>query len=232
MLTPIAKALVFFNLLASVGLLSWAASAAFNRPDYAQKPADVTKGNEDPYADDTDNIERLQWKVEKLSDAIKYAQTGYARSSAAASDAELIREYRAGKFAVKLGEARNGAFKTFVYLPKSALIDVNAPGEPVLGVDKKPVRGLDSVQQDLAKSIRDSDGFLTQSEQRRNEFKALALDMDVLDAKIAKQKDILVQLKNEYEYLSDRRTDWDSQLRTLKKRKDQVSAVMARLAGK
>ncbi len=57
-------------------------------------------------------------------------------------------------------------------------------------------------------------------------------DLDDLDLKITKQKDILVQLKDEFEYLSDRRTDWDEQVRTLKKRKDQVTAVMARLTGK
>src|SRR5262245_48322446 len=194
MLTKIAKGLVFVNLLASVGLVAWALALYFNRTDLAQKDPGASKNTEDPYADDTSNVERLQWKVEKLSDAVKAAQVGYARSSAAATAEELTRDVRLGQMTVRLGEARNGTFKTFVHYPKSAWIDFNQAGEPVLGVDKKPVRGLESVQQDFAKAIRDSDQYLTQSEQRRQSFKVLADDIVVLDDRIAKQKDILVRL--------------------------------------
>src|SRR5262245_22881633 len=118
-MTKIAKALVFVNLVAAVGLLAWALSLYLNRVDLAHKASAATKATEDAYADDTSNVERLQWKVEKLSDAVKAAQAGYARSSAAATDAELVRDFRAERFAVRLGEARNGSFRTFVYVPKS-----------------------------------------------------------------------------------------------------------------
>jgi hypothetical protein len=232
MLAKIAKVLVFVNLAVSVGLVAWAVSLAFNRTDLVQKDAGASKKSEDPYADDTNNLERLQWKVEALSDSVKAAQLGYARSSTAATDAELTRDVRQGQIAVRLGEARNGSFKTFVYYPTSAWVDFNQPAQPVQGVDGKPVRGLDSVQQDLTKAIRDSDQFLGQSEQRRNSFGVLAGDVDVLDAKITKQKDILVQLKDEFDYLSDRRTDWDEQVRTLNRRKAQVAAATAALSGK
>jgi hypothetical protein len=232
MLTKIAKALVFVNLVAAVGLLAWALSLYLNRVDLAQKDPAATKVAEDPYADDTSNVERLQWKVERLSDAVKAAQAGYARSAAQAADAELVRDFRTGQYAVRLGEARNGAFKTFVYVPKSALIDLNQPGQPVKGVDDKAVRGLASVQQDLNNSLRTSSQFLAASEQRRNSFGVLSNDVDVLNDKLAKQKDILVRLKDEYDYLADRRTDWDEQVRTLTKRTAQLAAAAAALTGK
>jgi outer membrane murein-binding lipoprotein Lpp len=232
MLTKIAKILVFVNVVAAVLLLAWAASLTLNRVDLAQKDPAATKAAEDPYADDTSNVERLQWKVEKLSDAVKAAQTGYARSAATITDTELVRDYRAGQFAVRTGEARTGAFRSFVYVPKSALIDLNQPGQPVKGVDDKPVRGFAAVQQDLRKAITDGTQFLDLSEQRRNSFQVLSTDIDVLDAKIGKQKDILVRLKDEYDYLADRRTDWDEQVRTLTKRKAQIAAAAAALTGK
>jgi hypothetical protein len=231
-MTKIAKALVFVNLVAAVGLLAWALSLYLNRVDLAQKDPAATKAAEDPYADDTSNVERLQWKVEKLSDAVKAAQAGYARSSAVATDTELIRDFRAGQFTVRLGEARNGSFRNFVFVPKSALIDLNQQGQPIKGVDDKPVRGLNTVQQLLDTAIRDSGQFLDLSRQRRESFKVLSSDVDVLDAKLTKQKDILVRLKDEYDYLSDRRTDWDEQVRTLTKRKAQIAAATAALTGK
>lgn len=231
-MNAIGKPLVFVNLLVSVGLLTWALSAYFNRQDLVARAGEAAPTNEDPFADDTSNIDRLQAKISKLTESIRAAQVGYARASVALTVEELRRDDRAARFAARLTEARTGAFKTFVYLPKSALIDVTAPGEPILGVDKQPVRGLDAVQQDLAKSIRDSLGFLDQSEARRNEYKKLAAEVDDLDVRIAKQKDILVQLKDEFDYLSDRRTDWDEQVRTLEKRKRQVAAGLARLSGK
>src|SRR5262245_19246193 len=167
-MTKIAKALVFVNLVAAVGLLAWALSLYLNRVDLAHKDSAATKATEDAYADDTSNVERLQWKVEKLSDAVKAAQAGYARSAVVATDAELTRDVRLGQINVRLGEARNGAFKTFVYYPKSAWIDFNQPGQPLKGVDDKPVSGLASVQQNLTKAVRDSEQFLDSSEQRRN----------------------------------------------------------------
>jgi hypothetical protein len=235
MLTKIAKILVFVNVVAAVLLLAWAASLTLNRVDLAQKDPVATKATEDPYADDTSNLERLQWKVEKLSDAIKATQAGYARSAVTVADTELVRDYRAGRFTVKMGEARNGAFKSFVYVPKSALIDLAVDPkaeQPITGVDGKPVRGFASVQQDLRKAITDGAQFLGLSEQRRNSFQVLSNDIDVLDTKITKQKDILVRLKDEYDYLADRRTDWDEQVRTLTKRKAQIAAAAAALTGK
>jgi hypothetical protein len=228
----IVKALVFVNLAASALLLCWALSEYFTRQSLVQADATAPKPVEDPYADDTDNVDRLQAKVEALSKAVKAAQAGYARSMAAVTAYELDRDFRADRFAVKMSEARNGAFKTFVYFPKSARIDVNQPGEPVLGVDTKPVRGLDSVQQELNKAIRDGEAALKQSTQRREEFKTVLGEIDVLSARVAKQHEIFVNLKNEFDYLSDRRTDWDEQVRTLKKRTDQVQAATARLGGK
>jgi hypothetical protein len=228
----IVKILVFINLVASAVLLCWAVSEYFTRQELVQADPAAPKPVEDPYADDTNNIDRLQAKIEALSKAVKAAQAGYARSSAAVTAYELDRDYRAGMFAVKLSEARTGAFKTFVYFPKSARIDVNQPGEPILGVDSKPVRGLDSVQQDLTEAIRDGEKALKQSTQRREAFKTELGEIDVLTARATKQKEILVNLKDEYDYLSDRRTDWDEQVKTLTKRTNQVMAAMARLGGK
>jgi hypothetical protein len=231
-MSKIAKILVFVNLVASVGLLTWAVSVFLNRVDLVQKDPAATKNNEDAYADDTSNIERLQWKLENLSAPIKAAQAGYARSAAAAIEAELTRDVRARQIAARMGEARNGTFKTFVYYPKSAWIDFNQPGQPVKGVDEKQVSGLATVQQGVNTAIQDSIRYLDASGQRQNSFRVLTNDLDVLDAKLSKQKDILVQLKDEYDYLSDRRTDWDEQVRTLTKRKAQIAAATAALTGK
>ena len=232
MTSKIAKILVFVNLVAVVGLLTWAVSVFLNRVDLVQKDPAATKNNEDAYADDTSNIERLQWKVEKLSDTVKVAQAGYARSAAAATEAELTRDVRARQMTFRMDEARRGTFKTFVYYPKSAWIDFNQPGQAVKGVDGKDVSGLATVQQGVNTAIQESIKYVDASEQRRNSFRVLTNDLDVLDAKLTKQKDILVRLKDEYDYLSDRRTDWDEQVRTLTKRKAQIAAATAALTCK
>jgi hypothetical protein len=226
------RTLILVNLVVAVTLATAALAGYYTRQELVQKDPTAKEADEDPNADDTNNLDRLQWKVARLSAGVKAAQAGYARASGIVSDTELVRDFRAGRFAVRTSEARTGAFKSFVYVKNSALIDLNVDGQPVLGVDLKPVRGIDTVQQELDKTLRDGGEFLKQSEQRRNEFKTVADEIDVLDAKTVKQKDILVQLMDEFKYLSDRRTDWDEQVRTLTKRAGQVRDALARLTGK
>jgi len=232
MMTTIGKALVFVNLVVAVGLLTWAVSAFAGRLDYVQKAEGAAPGDEDPFADDTSNLDRLQRKVDKLTKAIQGAQAGYARSAQAVTDAELVRDFRADRYAALLRDARTGTIKSLVFLPRSALVDVTAAGQPILGVDNQPLKGLEAVQNEIVQALRDGDRFLALSEQRRNDFKTLSGEIEGLERRVVAQKEIAARLADEHDYLADRRTDWDEWVRTLARRKAQIQGLMTGLGGR
>ena len=157
------KLFVFLNLIAAVALVAWAVSLTSNRLDWIDKPEGFNAADENPYADDTNNLERLASKVTKLNDGIKAAQNGLAARSAFVLVTETERDARSDAIKLRIREARNGKFKTLVYQRQSGLLDLLNSGVDVLGIDNKQLNGLDVIQQEIGNSVVNQTALVKES---------------------------------------------------------------------
>ena len=230
MIATFGKLFVFLNIVTAIALVAWAVSLTSNQLDWLDKPAGFNAADENPYADDTNNLERLANKVTKLNDGIKAAQNGLAARSTFILASEAERDFRKNNLNSRIAVARNGKFKTLVYLKNSGLLDLTPNnGIDVLGIDNKPLIGLDAIQQEIRNSVDNQSALVKESYRLRKEYETLTDEITKLDEEIERQKIIQTNGFEESKYLADRSTDWDEQVRTLQRRSKQLADRIAEL---
>lgn len=224
MIPKLGKIFVFVNLIAAIGLTAWAVSLTSNRLDWIDKPEGFNPGDENPLANDTNNIERLKNKVTRLNDGIKASQNGLAAKSTILINTETERDFRYASLQARITNARTGKFRTLKYLVNSGLLDLTPNnGEDVLGVDGKPLVGLDAIQQQIKISVDNQSALIKESVRLRKEYETVSDVITKLDEEIERQKVIKSNGEDEAKYLADRSTDWDEQVRTLERRVKQLT---------
>lgn len=224
------KLFVFLNLIAAVGLVAWAVSLTSNALDWTEKPEGFNQADENPYADDTNNLERLANKVTKLNEGIKAAQNGLAVKSTHVLNAETERDARYAALQRRLTDARTGRLRTLVYSRNSGLLDLTPNnGQDVLGIDNKPLAGLEAISRDIKQSVETQTALVNESIALRKQYEALTAEITQLDEEIERQKVILANGLEEGKYLADRFTDWDEQVRTLERRAKQLADRIAEI---
>jgi DNA repair exonuclease SbcCD ATPase subunit len=231
MMAPrIGKLFVFLNLIAAVGLVAWAVSLTSNALDWTDTAADYREADENPDANDTNNLKRLASKVTKLNEGIKAAQNGLAAKSALVLNAETERDARFAALQRRLTDARTGRFRTLVYGRNSGLLDLTPNnGTDVLGIDNKPLIGIDTISRDIEQSVATQAALIKESLALRKQFETLTAEITQLDEEIERQKVILANGLVEGKYLADRLTDWDEQVRTLERRAKQLADRIAEI---
>ena len=226
----IGKLFVFLNLIVALGLVAWAVSLTSNALDWTDTPEGFNKADENPYADDTNNIERLTGKITKLNEGIKAAQNGLAAKSTLVLNAETDRDARYAALQRRLTDARTGRFRTLVYGRNSGLLDLTPNnGQDVLGIDNKPLAGLDAISRDIEQSVATQVALIKESIALRKQYETLTVEITQLDEEIERQKVILANGNVEGKYLADRYTDWEEQVRTLERRAKQLSDRIAEI---
>ena len=226
----IGKLFVFLNLIVALGLVAWAVSLTSNALDWTDTPEGFNKADENPYADDTNNLERLTSKITKLNEGIKAAQNGLIAKSTLVLNAETERDARYAAIQRRLTDARTGRFRTLVYGRNSGLLDLTPNnGQDVLGIDNKPLAGLDAISRDIEQSVATQVALIKESIALRKQYETLTVEITQLDEEIERQKVILANGQVEGKYLADRYTDWDEQVRTLERRAKQLSDRIAEI---
>ena len=226
----IGKLFVFLNLIVALGLVAWAVSLTSNALDWTDTPEGFNKADENPYADDTNNLERLTGKITRLNEGIKAAQNGLAAKSTLVLNAETERDARFAALQRRLTDARTGRFRTLVYGRNSGLLDLTPNnGQDVLGIDNKPLAGLDAISRDIEQSVVTQAALVKESIALRKQYEALTVEITQLDEEIERQKVILANGDVEGKYLADRYTDWDEQVRTLERRAKQLADRIAEI---
>lgn len=229
-MASLGKLFVFLNLIAAVGLAAWAFSLTQNRLDWVEKPEGFSDANEDPRANDTNNLARLTNKISRLNEGIKSAQNGVAAKSAFALAAEAEQAARANALALRIRDARTGRFRSLVYRTNSGLLDLTLNnGADVLGIDSKPLQGLDAIQRAITESVTTQAAIVKESVGLRTQYEGLTVEVGDLDTEIDRQKVIRANALAEAEYLADRGTDWDEQIRTLERGMKKLADRLAEL---
>jgi hypothetical protein len=240
-MTTFGKLLAFLNLVVGVSLLTWGVSVYANRADWVDRKSDTESVE--------GQITTLKKEIDRLQKSAVDANAAYGQRSVALASAETQRTYRKRKLDARIAEARQGTFKvqkTFPNNPAFVNVDDNA-GAPILGPDNKPLRGVDALVRDFNEQVRQAqlhrrgdqpvqqnDWANWQALLGQDRFPTLGIDdlrtlhgllsdqVAAVDVAANKQRDILVNLRNEADHLTDLRVDWTTRLQTLERRQQQL----------
>lgn len=245
------KVLAFVNLVVGVSLFAWAVSVYGNRADWVDRKSDAGAAE--------GQITKLKKEIDRLQKSIADADAAYGKESVALANAETRRYYRKAKLDARLQQARQGTFKVQkAYERDPAYTNVeDDTGAPILDpVGKNPLRGVDALVKDFNEQVRQGelhrrgDKPVQQNEWANpqallapDRFPTLGIDdlrvlhgllsdqIAALDVAANKQRDVLVNLRNEAELLTDLRVDWTTRLQSLERRQKQLEDQLRRLGG-
>ena len=248
-MTTFGKVLAFVNLVVGVSLLAWAVSVYANRADWVDSKSDA--------GTDEGQITQLKKEIDRLQKSVADADLAYGQESLALATAEFRQSYRERKLDDRVRQARLGAFKVQkVYERDPAFTNVDDDtGGPILGPDNRtPLRGVDALVKDFNEQVRQ--GELHRRGDRpvqpnewanlpallgQDRFPTLGIDdlrtlhgllsdqVAAVDVAANKQRDILVNLRNEADHLTDLRVDWTTRLQTLERRQQQLDGRLSEL---
>lgn len=234
-MTFLGKLFVLANAVFSVAVMTWAISAYVNRIDWSKVEYEPGK--------------TLDVKVKELAASIKNVQASYGPGQTTTAQAEADLEWRRRRIAERRQEAITGTFYNQYtdtgekYDPPSGDARDN-PADPLVtsyrqiwgklpkekliyGVDKQPIKGLATLQNDLNAQIdlavKHSDDLAKSIAEHNQVTKELG-DFKI---RIERQGRIREELGNEQEYLSDTRVNFEEQLVTLTKRNRQLVGRLA-----
>lgn len=237
----IGKALVFVNVFLSIGLLAWAVSLYTNRVAYFD-----TKDGETAV---TGQFSQYTAEIKRLTDGSQLAQGAYSRSMDALITMEQDRSYRNYVLNILLDEVRkqgnpDALFRVPGRHPDpelKGLVDVfkwgpNAPYPNALNLRNQPLKGFGRLAQEMTNLRKDEADKVQQINKLRADTSALSLQINNptektgLQPEVFKMKTIFQNLGDEEAFLADAQVNWEEQLRTLKLRKQQLTAALAAVA--
>jgi len=239
-MTFLGKLLVILNTVFAVMVMMFAITSYLNRIDWAAVEYEPGK--------------TLDAKVKEFTDEIKVVQTSYGPAQTVTAQAEADLEFRRKRIAERREEAKTGTFYS-QYSEPGEKIDIPSgdlrddPSDPLItsyrqiwgklpkekliyGVDKAPIKGLDTLQKELNAQITDAVTYSDELAKNIEETNKVLKELGDFKIRIERQGRIREELTNEREYLSDARVNYDEQLVTLTKRNKQLLARLASYDGK
>ncbi len=218
-MTSLGKLLVYLNTFLAVILFGWAVSLYSNRVDWFDRTlADGTKID--------GQIPMLQAEIKRYSDQIKATQQAYAAAVDRLDKTELQRDFRNAVLAKRMREIKTvdaqAKFLEQIRDGRTALIDVRNEGATVKGLGGTDLQGLASLSKRYSDLTTQRLAHQKAIDKLRTEYDALSDEILQVQAEVLRQKLIFDNLKDEQDYLSDARINWEEQLRTLEIRKSQL----------
>lgn len=260
-MTAFGKLLVFVNLFVSLGLLSWTVSAYSNRLDWVDRKTEdgVIKGQITTLQEEITKVSKAIADSQAAygQRSIALGQVEANRDYRKFRFQQRLAKARVGNdptgpFRVQLPQAAN--------LPGGeAFTNLEQEGPVINGPDARPLRGLDALRLDFAKQSSDArrinkgDVEVTPAQWTQiaggdtatldamipmmglNDLRklhgVLSDLVSLTEVSVGKQKDILVNLREEASFLGDKRVSWEVQLQSLERRQRQLEARLKQLGG-
>jgi hypothetical protein len=237
-MTFLGKLLVILNTIAAVVVMMFAITAYLHRIDWS--------------AVEYEPGYTLDAKVKELAEQIKAVQASNGPAQTVTAQAEADLEFRRKRIAERREEARTGTFYNQYSEPGETISVTDPrdnPADPLItsyrqiwgklpkekliyGVDKAPIKGLDTLQKELNAQIADAVTYSDDLAKSIEETNKLLKELGEFKIRIERQGRIREELTNEREFLSDARINYDEQLVTLTKRNKQLLARLAGYEGK
>jgi DNA repair exonuclease SbcCD ATPase subunit len=155
------------------------------------------------------------------------AQRDYARLLIATANKESEVEKLREQVQKRTAESETGTF--YELNKKGTLIDEN-PTDKVMGLNNTPLLGVTILQQNLTTELDNATLAGKQFDDARKQQSTLSDEIVAYNAKAARLKLLLKDLREEEIFLADSRVNWDEQLVTLQRRNKQLQAKLAEFA--
>lgn len=234
-MTTLGKILVFVNLVVAVAILSWSTTLYAARPGWFDpKPEGVSPGHE------PQSFAQLKEDIDTLGRAAVAAGREWGVQRNRLEAAEKQRADRLKGYAERLQWAREGrdpkdpnspGFFAPVY-DSRGLLDLSKVGEPILGDDNRPLRGVNKLGAGVAADVAEIVRQNKEAVRLREEFGALAKTIADTETRLLKMGVIRDAVQAELFHLGTFEVNVYETRETVLRRKRQLAGRLAELGAK
>lgn len=237
-MTAIGKFLAVLNLFVGIGLATWSVSVFANRLPWYDPlpPAETIHPGHKPA-----NFAYLREELDKHVRAAQAASLLWTQQRQRFEQLEQFRNSRLRGYEEWIGFAKNGnprdngiGFYEPVYDPATGLLDLTPPSPtvrrtPILGVDNRPLRGADTLQDQYIRDANELIKLARQIDELRNRFRDLSTEILQTEDRLRRMVEIRDSVQAELFYLMDAQWDVYELRETALRRQRQLSQRLAEL---
>jgi hypothetical protein len=245
MFTLLGKLLAFLNLVVGVALLAWTVSLYQHRPGWFDPLGEGDKGVAKK-ADDSPSFAELKQEMDVLGRAAAVASDSWGKQKAILVAAEDRRDRRRKEFDRRIAWAKAGntdkggaAFFKPVYevdptddTKTLSTLNINEVGEAILGPDKQPLRGADTLSAAIVKEAALIVDLQGQIDKQYDVFDQLGNQIVKDEARLIKMTEIRESVQAELFYLSTFEVNVYETRSTVFRRHKQLTQRLTELGGR
>jgi hypothetical protein len=235
-MTTLGKILAFVNLVIAMAMLSWSVSTYSLRPGWFNpKP----EGGGYPTGREVENFAQLKDEIDNLGRAAVAASTEWGAQRTRLEGLETLRANRQKGYAERLEWARNGkpdhkdgaAFFEPVY-DSRGMLDLSVVGDPILGDDNRPLRGVNKLGTTVAADAREVVRLSQEISKLRDQFKTIGTQILDTESRLLRMGVIRDSVQAELFHLASFEVNVYETRETVVRRKKQLTARLAELGVK
>ena len=233
-MTFFGKLLAFLNLIIAVAMVSWSVTLYSTRPSWLEpKP----EGGY-PAGKEAQNFALLKDEIDALGRTAIAASADWGAQRTRLEGLEQLRADRLKGYAERLGWARDGrnpkdpnsaGFFEPVYEPRTGLLDLTTVGEPIIGPDNKPLRGVSKLGANTAADAREVEKYSKIITQARDQFKTIGTEILTTETRLLKMGVIRDAVQAELFHLASFEVNVYETRETVLRRKRQLTERLAEL---
>jgi hypothetical protein len=233
MMTTIGKALAFVNLLIGMAMLAWSVTVYTQRPAYLDAKAESISPGQRPVI-----IAQLKEDIDNLGRQAAAASAAWGTGRKALEDLEAKRAERRKAYEDRLEWAKNGnpakdraGFFEPAYDPDTGLLNLTAPGEPILGPDKLPLKGVAQLGGQYKADVDAVVKYAKSLDASRDELKTIGTDILGVETRLRKMVTIRDSVQAELFHLATVEVNVYETRETVHRRKRQLTGRLDDLKG-
>jgi hypothetical protein len=233
-MTTLGKILAFVNLVIAIAMLSWSVSTYSLRPGWF----DAKPEGGYPTDREAENFALLKDEIDNLGRAAVAASTEWGAQRSRLEGLEKLRATRQKGYAERLEWARNGnpakdgaAFFEPVY-DSRGFLDLTVVGDPILGDDNQPLRGVNKLGTGVDADVREVDRLAKEVNKRRDEFKQIGTVILDTESRLLKMGVIRDSVQAELFHLASFEVNVYETRETVVRRKRQLAGRLTELGVK
>jgi hypothetical protein len=192
-----------------------------------------------PTGREAENFAQLKEEIDSLGRAAVAASTEWGSQRTRLEGLENVRATRQKGYAERLEWARNGkadhkdgaGFFEPVY-DSRGMLDLTVVGDPILGDDNKPLRGVNKLGATTAADVREVERLSKEISKRRDEFKTIGTQILDTEARLLKMGVIRESVQAELFHLASFEVNVYETRETVVRRKRQLVGRLADLGEK
>lgn len=233
-MTLLGKILAFVNLLIAMAMVSLSVTLYATRPGWLAAKPDVAY----PPGQEAQNIAVLKDEIDTLGRAAVAASTDWGAQRTRLVGLEKLRADRKKGYEQRLAWALDGrnpkdpnspGFFEPVFEASTGLLDLNTVGQPIIGPDNQPLRGVNKLGTNRAADVREVNRLAKENSQLREEFQAIGTRILGTETRLLKMGVIRDAVQAELFHLASFEVNVYETRETVLRRKQQLMNRLAAL---